>query len=747
MSKRKKKPKAFKRAGAVPDQSGKRVKQENETVEKFDAGKSRNSKIKPALIVLGLAITGIIGLFIYSRFSGRKVVNPAGLKNVLLITLDTTRADRLGSYGYSSAMTPSLDSLARRGIRFESAYCQVPLTLPSHASILTGLNPCRHGVRNNGNYVLADDFLTIAEVFKSKGFKTAAFVASFSVDSRFGLAQGFDYYDDSFETGSPFKPLNSEKKANEVFASFARWFEKNHDSRFFAWVHFFDPHFPYAPPPEYMREFAESPYDGEVAFMDKYVGETIRLLEGKNLLDSTLIVVAGDHGEAFGEKVEEGHGLFLYEMSVRVPMIISAPGNLPVNRVEKSVVSLIDIFPTVLDCFSIEPVPEVDGKSLLSLLSSRRPKNRDVYLETFYPRENYSWSELVGLVSDGWKYIQAPKPELYNLIEDPEEKLNLVELQPKKTQDFQSRLERLLVSSTGIKSNARELSSIERERLRSLGYVQFAGQSGSGQYPDPKDKLEDLKLFQTAVKLEAARDFASVEHVYQELLPRYPDVPTIYVNLALAQARQMKLNQAIETLKKGTEVIPDSDILLSRLGHTYVVMNRTADALEAMQKALAVNPECFDALVVSAVILESWSRMEDARRMFVRALKVEPENEFLRSSYARNLAMSGLLNEAITAYLELIKDFPNVPVYYENLGIAYYLTKDNDRAIEYLTKSISLKPSPKSYRYLASAYGGKGLIDKEIEALEGFLRSPGQEATSVIDEVRAELKRLKTMKK
>jgi arylsulfatase A-like enzyme len=254
-----------------------------------------------AVIVVAAAAVGAV-IYFAGRGPGKSGVKRDGRLNILLVTLDTTRADRLGCYGYVGGKTPNLDALARGGVLFQNVYAQVPLTLPSHSSIMTGTTPLVHGVHNNGSYVLSPDRTTLAEMLKARGFRTAAFVASFSLDSRFGLDQGFDVYDDSFEAGLPFKSANSERRADTMAALFTAWLDGRGEEPFFAWVHFFDPHLPYRPPAPYDREFADNPYDGEVAFMDEAIGTVVGKLREKNLLERTLVVLAGDHGEAFGEK-------------------------------------------------------------------------------------------------------------------------------------------------------------------------------------------------------------------------------------------------------------------------------------------------------------------------------------------------------------------------------------------------------------------------------------------------------------
>ncbi len=710
-------------------------------------GKKRAAAVAVSLGVVALAVVLVL-LFVVRRPGEVKSEGTAsgqGL-NVLLITLDTTRPDHLGSYGARGVGTPNLDRLAAEGVRFADAYCQVPLTLPSHASILTGEYPFRHGVHNNGNYALAADKTTLAEVLRDRGYDTAAFTASFSVDSRFGLDQGFAVYDDDFRTGSPFKPLNSERRADAVFSSFSSWLAGRTAGRFFAWVHFYDPHQPYDPPAEFGSKYADRPYDGEIAYMDKYVGEVVRLLDEKGLLADTLVVIAGDHGEAFGEKVEKGHGIFIYDNVLRVPLIMSCPKVLPAGLAPAGPVRLIDIVPTVLDILKLEAPAgwAIDGRSLLPLIKGRKDEPRDVFIESLYPRENWGWSELIGIISGGWKYIEAPRRELYDLAGDPAEERNMYDGDQARAREMKGRMEKALASAAGAVSGKRELTPAEQETLRSLGYVQFAGGSG-GTYPDPKDRMDDLRLYQKAGEYEAAGNFAVSAGIYEELIGRYPKVADNYVNLALALARQMKFDPAVAALKKGIEAVPGSEVLLTRLGHTFLVMEKLPEAMEAMQQALAVNPRSMDALTVSALIYERWGRLDDAMTSLKKGLEVEPENEFLRLTLARELGMTGKLDEAIRAFADLVRDFPDEPLYSQNLGIAYGIKKDYDRAIENLEKSISLKPSPKSYLNIAQAYAAKGRYADAVQALDRFLAAPGRESAAAVKEAGAERERLRKL--
>lgn len=694
-----------------------------------------------AVLLLALVAALII---LKEKFGAGQALPETGNWNVLLITLDTTRADRLGCYGYRKGSTPNLDELAAAGTRFQNAYCQVPLTLPSHASILTGLNPCRHGVHNNGNYALQPEFTTLTEIFKEQGFVTAAFVASFSVDSRFGLDQGFETYDDLFERGKAFKTYNAERQADGVYEAFSRWMERNYGSRFFAWVHFFDPHFPYNPPPEFARRFQADPYDGEIAFMDRYVGRVVELLKIYGCYDRTLIIIAGDHGEAFGEKVEQGHGLFLYEMSLRVPLIVVGPG-LPSGQVISRPVRLIDIMPTIIDILGVKQTPEVDGQSLKPLLLGKNLKPADIYLESFFPRENYGWSELLGIISEDWKYIQAPRPELYNLKTDPGENNNLYSDGQQTAARLRSRLEKIIAAASGLDMAGREMTPAERERLRSLGYLQVAGPHTPGALPDPKDRLEELKAYQDAGLLELKGQLEAAEKAYARLLEMAPALESSYLNLSRVQGLQKKHEEAAATLKRGLEVLPGSDHLLSKLAQTLILAGRKVEAMEAAGQALTINSTNYDALVVALTVSEEQGRIDEALGYADRALLIEPENEMIRLSKAENLVRSGRQKEAAEVYAGLATDFPENAFYNLNLAVIYNLLGEYEKSRPVLERVVQLKPSPKAYLNLAIACLETQRWTEAARAFELYLADTTGEDPANVARARERLSRLKFM--
>lgn len=693
-------------------------------------------------VVGGIILIAFAGWFFFPLHKIEKVKRTSDV-NILLITLDTTRADRLGCYGYEKAETPNLDFLARNGVRFENVYCQVPLTTPSHCTILTGTYPLFHQVHNNGLYRLPSQIETLAEILSKREFETAAFVASFTVDSRFGLDQGFEVYDDTFVEDQAFKGLNSERKAEKVYQSFVKWLENRRRDLFFCWVHFFDPHLPYNPPPPYKDKFDERPYDGEIAYMDEHIGKILEILRSKNLLENTLLVLAGDHGEAFGEKEERGHGIFLYDETLRVPLIFYAEKYLPKGLVIKSRVRLIDVFPTILDFLNI-PIPrEVQGEPLIPCIQGRRKKDLTTYIETYFPFENYGWSPLIGLVDGEWKYIKAPKEELYNLKHDPNEERNLIEIKSKVAQKERKKLEEIIAQYSSkisvTEAAKRVLTREEKEKLRSLGYVDYSSSPSAGPLPDPKDMIEELRLTQQAEFYENQDKFDKAAQVYEKMLSLRPNNQTAYANLALVCAKLNKFDQAVDILLKGVSLFPNSIVLLSRLAHTYLVMGKLKKSLDVWKKVLEIEPQYFDGLLGVAWILDLMGQKEESLKFYEKALEIEPENKFLQKNYARVLGTSGRLLKAIQIYEKLKENYPDDYEVLEELGIAYGYAGDLDQAISNLSRSVELHPTPLACLNLAVAYRKKGDLQNAAKYFKLYLANSEGESKEKVDRVKREL--------
>jgi tetratricopeptide (TPR) repeat protein len=381
-------------------------------------------------------------------------------------------------------------------------------------------------------------------------------------------------------------------------------------------------------------------------------------------------------------------------------------------------------------------VPRLKGKS---------GKDLDSLIETFYPRESFGWSELVGIISGPWKFIQAPRPELYDLETDPLENRNLYGGEASKAASLKTKLEsELLRLGSGGKAAGEPAGARaeDLEKLRSLGYVNFAPAKAGSVFPDPKDRMAILKLIQQAQAFEYEQQYPEAESVYSQILKEIPDSPAAYVNLAILQAMQKKFDRVIETLNQGLTRIPDSEILMVRLGHTYLVMGKSGAALETMKKVLDLHPRNMDALTVCATTLDQTGRTEEARTYYERGLAVEPESRYLRTNYAGNLASSGKFREAIKIYETLIADFPEEQGFYQYVGIAYSYLGEYERAISYLNQAVAIGPTPVGFFNLAVAYEKTGNFEEAIKNLRRYLEDTRGDSEVNIQKARAELARL-----
>jgi arylsulfatase A-like enzyme len=435
------------------------------------------------LVVVGLLLTGTVAAMLFFR--------PRPRYNVLLVTLvtlDTTRADHLGCYGRAEAHTLVLDALAQEGVLFESAYATVPLTLPSHASILTGLYPPENGMHVNGVGRLDPQLPNLAETLRSQGYNTSAFIASVVLHSRYGLDHGFQIYDDDL-AGGEFHGHESHlmRKANAVVDSALTWLNLHHEDPFFCWVHLFDPHAPYESHPEIFQDrFRENPYDGDIAFADLHVGRMVRFLKDKGVYDNTLIIIVGDHGEGLGEHVEDEHGFMLYNSTLHVPMIVSCPKLCKAGQRVAQSVSQVDIFPTVLDCLQVDSPGPVSGVSFHRGLTGSPLQPRFCYSETRAVFDAFRWAPLGSVTSNNWKYVQTTREELYDLREDAGELNNLAESQPDQLEKMRQTYFDLQEQMAEHEATDAVLTDADRRKLESLGYV------GGRTAPAPHDADELL---------------------------------------------------------------------------------------------------------------------------------------------------------------------------------------------------------------------------------------------------------------
>lgn len=435
---------------------------------------------RTALLGAGLLATAVTAWWAVAR----RDPPPVG---VVVITLDTTRADRLSPYGYMNVSLPSLERLATEGVVFDQATSVAPLTLPAHTSLFTGLLPQNHGVRDNADHALGETETTLAEMLQAQGFRTGAFVGSVVMNPERGLKQGFDHYE-SVPASDRRTPETRQRRADEVIDGALKWLDTVGDSRFFMWTHLYDAHRPYEPPEPYRSTYGHNLYVGEIAFMDAQIGRLLEALERRKLLDRTMVVVVGDHGESLGAHGERDHGIFVYEDVLRIPLIVRAPG-LSQRRVSE-VVRITDIMPTVLQSVDVR-FAALDGVNLGDLMRGRRSGlNLEAYSESLYP-ERLGWSALRALRDDGFKLIDAPRPELYDLGDDPFEEKNIYDDRPALAERMTARLAVLMKGrASGTTLSQASATPELQAQLASLGYVSGSAPrrpSGRAGPPDPKD--------------------------------------------------------------------------------------------------------------------------------------------------------------------------------------------------------------------------------------------------------------------
>jgi arylsulfatase A-like enzyme/Tfp pilus assembly protein PilF len=546
-------------------------------------------------------------------------------ERVVLISIDTLRADHVGAYGAESAHTPTLDALAERGVRFETAISPAPLTLPSHTTLLTGLDPPEHGVRHNGIYRLEEDVDTLATRLQQQGFATAAFVGAIVLGSRYGLSRGFDHYDDSVIIKRAAKGLRgfAERPANDVIDAALAWLA-NAPERFFLFVHLYDPHAEYEPPPGFAAAFPNNPYAGEIAFADQQIGRLIEALDARDEGSRTLIVLTADHGDSLGEHGEATHSHFVYDSTQRVPLLMGGAG-LPAGRVVPGVVALRDVAPTVLDLLGLEPLPGTEERSVLRRIRDGRSAPSVAYLETLSGQFDWNMSPILGLRGEDWKYVRAPTAELYDLVDDPGETRNLARERPERVRELDAMLERRLEGARSPIPNVKPEEK-ERARLEALGYVAAVWQSDRWQdHPlgqvggrDPKDGMATVRAVNDADKLHA--EGRSDEAL--ELLLGLKDEQSAVYHMMLATVA-LALGDAGLAEKSARAAVAAAPLLLAghmRLGNALLAQGRTDEAQAVFEGMLSIDPAAPSALTALGVIAEWSGQVEEAIRWYERAV-------------------------------------------------------------------------------------------------------------------------------
>jgi arylsulfatase A-like enzyme/tetratricopeptide (TPR) repeat protein len=601
--------------------------------------------------------------------------------NVVLVTLDTTRADRLGCYGYAGARTPNLDALAARGALFTQAATTVPLTQPAHATILTGMYPTYHGVRVNGSTALAASQLTLAEVLAEQGYDTAAFVGAFVLDGRWGLNQGFGRYDDTFDLGR-YKHLDLgsvQRPANVVVDAALQWLEPHKSRPFFAWVHLYDPHVPYEPPEPHRSRFAgrglEGLYDGEIAFADEQVGRLLAWLEASGLDQRTVVVVAGDHGEGLGSHGEGTHGYFVYDYAMHVPLVISAPlHGLRGVRVE-SQVSLADVFPTVLALGGIEPPAHVQGRSLLGdILRPGEERAGYAYGESMVASLQYGWAPLQTLRTPRFKLIQAPRPELYDLAADPRETTNVIARNAIVAHELTQRLKRL-VAETSRGAPEPEAADLDRETMQSLAALGYIGGTGgrpadpSRPLADPKDKLPVYAAVQQAGELIMNGDHASAAATLEPALRQDPSMQQARLLLATSYSELDRRKEAKEQFDLVLADDPHSVQALVGVAGLLLEQGRTDDVVALCKRTLSIDDRNTQAYTLLGEVYAGLGRPAEALPQFEKAVAIQPKLTQNRLNLASALVELRQHARAEPILREIVRDYPKFPLAQYSLGL------------------------------------------------------------------------------
>jgi len=652
--------------------------------------------------------------------------------NILLITLDTTRADHLSCY--SDAMpadsrrsslpkTPHLDEVSARGTRFAHATAQVPLTLPSHASIMTGAYPTLHGLRHMEGFVLDKSHPTLASITQGHGFATAAFVGSGVLAKEFGLAHGFVHYDDNM--GNPpgefdnLPGVFAERRAAVVTDGALEWLKQNRQRKFFLWVHYFDPHAPYNPPEPYKRIYARDPYSGEIAYMDEQVGRLLGGLAQMGLDSRTLVAVFGDHGESLGEHGEMTHGVFLYDSTLHVPFLLAGPG-VPRGKVVNDQVRSIDIMPTLLAFLNLPPGPEAQGVSLWPLVQQGvQVSSHYSYSETLYPRMYMGWSELRGMRTDAWKLVVAPRPELYNLERDPGENHNLIANFPADAQRLQKKVWEI-AGERGRREKlaGRPMDSKTLRQLESLGYLSGGTpretQLGTAA-PDPKDRLAVLKILTRAEDLLGAKDYARAARLLEQGWRLDPTNPRYHMYLATAYEQMGQYQRAIQVFQHALEAKLETDKIYSRLGVDYLHVQRLDKALDAMEQAFRMNPRDLNNLLNLGMAYLQTGRIDDADRAFKAITAQNDRFAAAHNGLGLVAVQRGDAEGARRAFEKALAVNPGELKSLLDLGILYQQTGNRERALHYLRLFVAKVPPgqftnqlPAIREAIQELSGGKG---------------------------------------
>jgi arylsulfatase A-like enzyme/tetratricopeptide (TPR) repeat protein len=693
-----------------------------------------------ALIVAGMVVVALaaIGFLRRGAQADLRVVRD---QNVLLLTIDTLRTDALGSYG-GRISTPALDTLASEGVRFDFAHAHAVLTLPSHTSILTGEYPFRHGVRENSGYRLAPNARTIATLLKQAGYATAAFVSAFPVHSRFGLNQGFDVYDDHFgETRAPTEFVMPERAASMSVPLARKWIaEASKGSSgsgakprpWFVWLHVFDPHAPYRPPPPFDAQYADRPYYGEVAATDAALAP---LLDDLRAADrTTLVVVTGDHGEALGDHGEQTHGIFAYESTLHIPLIVAEIGGkarlkadafsrTSVGEVSSIPARHVDILPTILDAIGRPAPSDLPGRTLLTAAERRSAAARTSYFEAMAAMLNRGWAPLTGVLADREKFIDVPIPERYDLAADPPETVNLAGRSPDRDRTLLAVLRGFGASLPGQR-RAEDADALAR--LRALGYV-----SGSApikaRYTEADDAKRLIELDQaihTGVSLYSEHRYKDAIDTYRGILARRGDMAIAYKHLAFVYGETGDVGNAVDTLRRALSAGVTGEGITTQLGNYLAESGSGAEAIRLLEpEARSASPD-IDALNALGIAYARSGRADEARRVFERIVTIDAESAIAFENLGALDLARGLAADAAAHFERAVTIDPGSSQAHAGLGAVAMKRGDERTAVEEWKRAVALDATNYDALYnLAIALARQGALSDARPYLEQFLRT------------------------
>jgi arylsulfatase A-like enzyme/Flp pilus assembly protein TadD len=624
---------------------------------------------------------------------------PAAPRNLLVVTIDTLRADRVGSYGHAAARTPRLDALAAAGLRFERAATVTPLTLPAHSSLFTGAFPARHGVRDNGGYYLGDAHTTLAEVLRDRGFRTGGFVSSFVLDSRWGISQGFDRYFDDFDFSKvrPAAGMDAiQRPGGETVDAALAWLGEDRARPFFLWVHLYDPHTPYAAPPDWAARFPrtlQGAYDAEIAFADAQLGRLLDALGGR--ARDTVIAVLGDHGEMLGEHGEQTHGFFVYDAAVRIPMVVAGPG-VPA-RVVSDQVRIVDLMPTVLELLGAPAPAGVQGVSLMPAARGQR-LGLLALSESWYPRFHYGWSELVAIQDERFKLIRAPRRELYDVGRDPGERADLAASEPARADALARALEQFVarIGEADAPAAPQSVDPETAERLEALGYL---GGAVSARHledrprGDPKDKVHLYNLLKQASTAAADGDPVRAIESARRALAEDPEILEGHMLLGNFLVRAGRREEALAAYRRALALDPDHLESTFRLAVAYKELGRLADARVGFERAQALDPKSGRAVLQLADLDLRERRFDAAEARLRKALEGEVDRPRFLVKLAECRIETGRWAEAEAALREAVAENAALETAHFNLGLVHEEQGRPDEAIAAYRKELEVNPA------------------------------------------------------